>query len=282
MSAAAIYPRLFAKLFASPLMLHGPTRATFESELLTQISGQRSGVIQPQAVKDDEKEYRQQRVFQRVGNVAVISIEGVIDKRVSMMDLNCYGGVDLADIDEALNQAADPSISKVLLYINSPGGSVTGTPETAARIAALAKTKYVEAFVDVMACSAGYYLAAQATKITAAPSSVIGSIGVYIAVLDASRAMEIAGYKMQMISAGKYKGIGASWKPLTEEETEMLQAQVDSMYADFKAAVTSKRPKVADSTMQGQWFDGVSADDLYLVDELSNDTLDERVSRLLV
>jgi protease-4 len=54
------------------------------------------------------------------------------------------------------------------------------------------------------------------------------------------------------------------------------------MYADFKSAVTSKRPKVADSTMQGQWFDGASADELYLVDELSNDTLDERVSRLLV
>lgn len=284
MSAAAIYPRLFAKMFASPLMLHGPTRATFESELITQINGQRAGVIQPQALKhdDEEREYRQARVFQRVGNVAVISIEGVIDKRVSMMDLNCYGGVDLADIDEALSQAADPSISKVLLYINSPGGSVTGTPETAARIAALAKTKYVEAFVDVMACSAGYYLAAQATKITAAPSSVIGSIGVYMAVLDASRAMEIQGYKMQMISAGKYKGVGASWKPLTDEETEMLQAQVDSMYADFKAAVTSKRPKVADSTMQGQWFDGAAADDLYLVDELSGDTLDERVARLLV
>jgi protease-4 len=142
--------------------------------------------------------------------------------------------------------------------------------------------KHVEAFVDVMACSAGYYIASQATKITAAPSATIGSIGVYMAVIDASRAMEMEGIAVQMISAGKFKGMGAPWKPLSDEEKAMLQSEVDSIYSAFKAAVTSARPQVSDATMQGQWFSGLTADDLYLVDELTIDTLDERLSRLLV
>lgn len=286
MSAAAIYPRLFSKMFASPLMMHAPTRTTFERELIAHISAQRNmiGEITPaqQAMSTEEKQWRQGRVFQRVGKAAVITIDGVIDKRVSSFDLDCYGGVDLADVDEALNLAADPSISRVLLYVNSPGGSVTGTPETAARVAALAKIKRVEAFVDVMCCSAGYYIASQARKIAAAPSAIIGSIGVYMAIIDATRAMEIKGYAVQMISSGKYKGMGAPWKPLNDEERAMLQAQCDAIYEAFTAAVTSKRPKVQSSTMQGQWFSGEQADDLYLVDELTLDTPDERLSRLLV
>lgn len=283
MSAAAIYPRLFAKMFASPLMMHAPVRATFERELLAHIEGKRSASMPAaQAMGEGEKQWRQSRVFQRVGKVAIVSIEGVIDKRVPAMQLDCYGGVDLADVDEALNMASDPSISRVLLYVNSPGGSVTGAPETAARVAALAKTKRVEAFVDVMACSAGYYIASQARKITAAPSAILGSIGVYMAVIDATRAMEIEGIAVQMISSGKFKGMGAPWKPLSDDERAMMQEQCDSIYAAFKSAVTSSRPKVSDSTMQGQWFAGEKADELHLVDELTNDTLDERVSRLLI
>lgn len=282
MSAAAIYPRLFAKMFASPLMMHAPVRATFERELIAHIEGKRTMHVAPQAMSEGERKWRQGRVFERVGSVGIISIDGVIDKRVSAFDLDCYGGVDLADVDQALSQAAsDPSIKKAMLYVNSPGGSVTGTPETAARVAALAKVKKVHAFVDVMACSAGYYIASQASKIIASPSAVIGSIGVYMAVIDATRAMELEGIAVQMISSGKFKGMGAPWKPLSDEERNMLQAQCDSIYAAFKGAVTSTRPKVKDSTMQGQWFDGEQADDLHLVDELTLDTPDERVAKML-
>jgi len=282
MSANAIYPRLFTKLFASPLMLHAPVRATFERELISQISAQRSGASQPKAAAESERQYRQSRVFQKVGSVAVVSIEGVIDKRVSMMDLDCYGGCDLADVDDALNQAADPSIKSVLLYVNTPGGSVTGTPETAARLAELAKMKPVEAYVDVMACSAGYYIASQATRIVATPSAILGSIGVYMAILDMSRALEMEGIEVQMIKAGKWKDSGSPYRSLTDEERDRMQASVTRMHAQFKAAVKSRRPKVQDSTMEGQWMDGTEADELYLVDELTNETPDERISRLLV
>lgn len=326
MSAAAIYPRLFAKLFRSPLMIHAQVRQSFEQTLLTRMFGQewaegkgwndrnnfegvnaradgsaqkRSTLGAPHSgayerdfedaadwskARDEFKaRMRIENIYRKVGKVAVIKVEGVIDKRISQFDMDCYGGCDLSDVDIALGDAAaDTSLKKVMLYVNSPGGSVTGTPETAARVAALAKIKRVEAFVDVMACSAGYYIASQANKIIAAPSAIIGSIGVYMAVIDATRAMELEGIAVQMISSGKYKGMGAPWKPLSDEERNMLQAQCDSIYAAFKGSVSASRPKVKDSTMQGQWFDGEQADDLQLVDELTLDTPDERVSKMLV
>jgi protease-4 len=178
----------------------------------------------------------------------------------------------------------------VVLSINSPGGSVTGIPESAARVAALTKTKEVHAFVDAMACSAAYYIASQADHIAAAPSAILGSIGVYMAVLDATRNLEMEGYKVDLITAGKYKAMGSPFKPLSSEERAMLQSSCDALHADFRAAVKSGRraatdagghQTVADSAMEGQWFDGKQALENRLVDELTGANLDEYVAALL-
>lgn len=320
MSANSIYPRLFAKLFASPLLLHPPVRSTFERELLRRMFGDavalppslldaegprmeagtqpRPGTLgQPsqgeeefkanvlnyrKAMLEVNRTWRVEKLYRKIGKVAIVTLEGVIDKRISDFDLACFGGCDLTDVDLALQDAAaDPAVEIVLIYINTPGGSVVGTVETAARVAALREHKEVHVFIEVLCCSAGYYIASQADWIAAAPSSIVGSIGVYMAVLDATRWYEMEGYRVQMMKSGRYKAMGAPWNPLSDEEKEMLQDQCDATYESFKAAVNSQRPRVADSTMQGQWFDGTQADELYLVDELTGDNLDEYVSRLL-
>ncbi len=279
-----MYPHLFAKLFASPLMLHGPVRQSFENALLS-----RMGILaahRPASSMEDSRlggmaDLRVSRIAEHIGNVAHIRIHGVIDKVLTMGEMECYGGVDLQDVDRALaTAAADPRITHVVLDIHSPGGSVIGVAETAARIAALRATHEVHAYISGMACSAGYYLASQADVIAAGPSAVVGSIGVYIAVLDASRWYEKEGYNMQVLKAGDYKTMGAEWRPLTESEREYLQASVDRSYEAFRAAVTALRP-VADSTMQGQWMDAATGHAQHLVDVLTGDTPDEYVAALL-
>jgi protease-4 len=205
--------------------------------------------------------------------------------------MECYGGYDIADFDRALIQvAADPAIETVVLNINSPGGSVSGVPESAARVAALTAIKEVHAFVDVMACSAAYYIAAQADHIAAAPSAILGSVGVYLTILDATRAAEMEGLKVELITAGKYKAMGSPFKPLSGEERAMLQDQVTRLHADFRAAVKSGRraptergghQTVSDASLEGQWFDGGQALAARLVDELTNASLDEYVAALL-
>jgi protease-4 len=286
------YPHLFSKLFCSALMLRPIERNAFEQHLLQHmgltgapgpmiIGGQAIGHPEPKAMDEREATYRRGRVFEKFGDVAVIHIDGVIDKRVSMFDLDCYGGVDLADVDAALSRVAgDASISKVVLDINSPGGSVVGVHETFTRIQELAKTKEVHAYVNCLCCSAGYYIASAADVIAAAPSAIVGSIGVYIAMLDASKWAEIEGLSMHMIKAGKWKDTGSPWRPLTDEEKAKLQASVDSMHAQFRAAVRTNRD-VEDDAMEGQWMPAEEAEKLGLVDSLTIETLDEYVSRLL-
>ena len=311
------YPHLFQKLFAQPLMLHGPVRQSFEHILLGRMFGEESSVpaaalaTTPQAsaqmglsparaaigqpgIPDQEyigyvrnwqatqQQLRIESIYSVYGSVAVIRIQGVIDKMISQMDIDCYGGVDLADVDQALSlAAADPRITRVVLVIDSPGGSVIGLADTAARIAELRQTKEIHAFIPAMACSAGYYLASQADIIAAAQSAIVGSIGVYCAVLDASEYYAELGAKMQFIKAGQFKTMGTEWRPLSPEETAILQAGVDANYAEFKAACTALR-KIDDSTMQGQWFPASQGAELNLVDVVTGATLDEYVIELLL
>lgn len=282
------YPRLFEKLFASPLMLHAPVRTSFQRQLMSRMMGDSAPlavhISEPRADDggcEDVKE-RVAYIYTRYGNVAVITIDGVIDKRISSFEMECYGGVDLSDVDSAIAQAKnDPRVDTVVLDINSPGGSVIGVPDTAQRIADLRATKEVHAYINVMACSAGYYLASQADVIAASPSAIVGSIGVYCAILDASEYYAEMGMKMQFIKAGEFKTMGTEWRPLTPDETKILQDGVNTNYAQFKAACTALR-QIDDSTMQGQWFTAEEGKTLNLVDQLTTATLDEYVSALLL
>jgi len=308
-----VYPHLFSKLFCQPLLLHEPVRYALESALLgrmglthaqsapavythtKRISANGNEVEEttsgPRTGDADSCDWRVARIYQTYGSVAVIEMAGVIDKHISDFEMECYGGYDISDFDRALiHAAADPKIEKVVLSINSPGGSVTGVPESAARVAALTRDKEVHAFVDGMACSAAYYIASQADHIAAAPSAILGSIGVYMTLVDATRAAEMEGYKVELITAGKFKAMGSPFKPLTDEERAMLQASVTDLHADFRAAVRSGRraptergghQTVSDSAMEGQWFDGKAALAQRLCDELTGANLDEYVAALI-
>ena len=251
------YPHLVNKLFCQPLMLLEPVRLSLENDLLTHMGNgmaERRGTSGPRSygepgkvdensiaywkmVQQTNQSWRIEQIYQDYGNVAVINVSGVIDKHLSDTDLDCYGGCDLADVDKALAIAAgDDAIELVVLNVNSPGGSVLGVPETAARVQQLAQTKQVNAFVDGMACSAAYYIASQADQIDAAPSAILGSVGVYCAVLDQSKALEMKGYNVQLIKAGKYKAAGA-FGPLSDEEKAMMQERVNGLHTKFRAAV---------------------------------------------
>lgn len=297
------YPRLFRELFCSPLMLHAPTRAAFETELLRRMYGDSTLAAIPIAPRADlgdsgrakadwvefykdmeatDQQMRYERIYERTGSVAVVKIDGAIGKRLTQFEMDCYGGVDLADVDHVLSLAMqDSRVSTVVLDIHSPGGSVIGVHETYTRIMALAQTKEVHAFVNAMSCSAGYYIASAADHIAAAPSAIVGSIGVYMAMLDASRWYENEGLKINVMQGGKWKTMGAEWKALTDEERTKLQAGVDALHTQFRAAVNEKRPQVAAETMEGQWMTAQEGLDLGLVDELTGATLDEYVSALL-
>lgn len=184
--------------------------------------------------------------------VAVIPIGGAIGSNLRGFAKGA-GAVDVADVSAEIDDAmADKSIKSLLFVIDSPGGMVSGTPELAAKIKSITKPKY--AFTNGMIASAAYWLACACDGIFATESAEIGSIGVYLPFHDLTKAAENEGIKVELIKAGKLKGIGYPGLPLTDTQREHLQERVDQIYSMFTGHVRKMRGNIAEDTMQGQTF----------------------------
>jgi len=271
------FERLFTKLFCQPVLLEDSARIGFEMALLGLMNGDSlppglAASFDLRKQSPDSMKKRTDGLLEIQGDTAIIHIDGAIDKHLSAFEAWCYDATDLNDVDRALAQAASNNeISNVLLAINSPGGSLTGVPETADRIADLSNSKNVFAFTDAQCCSAAYWLASACDQVFATSSAQVGSIGVYLALLDQSRRLEDMGIKIETIKDGKLKAAGAQWKTLTDDEKAHFQQTINDIGTMFRAAVNSKRPDVSIDTMQGQSFIGQKALDAGLVDSLVKD-----------
>lgn len=205
--------------------------------------------------------------------VAAVELHGIIGKNLSAMEMEC-GGCDLACVEENLTSAlADPMVAAVVLDIDSPGGTVSGVAEFARKIGLLstAAGKHVIAYASGQCCSAAYWIACGCAQILCSPSSDVGSIGVYIALMDSSENWAQEGYKLVLIKAGEYKAAGIEGSTITPAQIALWQSEVDYIYGFFMGAVQSARPGVAVETMQGQTFFGQRAVDALLVDGLADD-----------
>lgn len=212
-----------------------------------------------------------------INGVAVIPIYGIIGKHLSLMEQMC-GGMDINWLTEELKKKRDDTnCTSIVLYFNSPGGTVIGVPELGDLIAEIATIKPIVAYTDADMCSGAYWLASQCTSIFSTKSATIGSIGVYSIYIDKTRRLENEGVKINAISAGKYKLTGASFRVLSDEEKAILQAGVDKIYVEFLNAV-SKR-KIPNEYCQGQVFDGMEALQYGLTDGLVTD-IDEVITSL--
>lgn len=216
------------------------------------------------ACDDDEKE----EPYQMAGSVAVIPVSGVIGYRVSMMEKSS-GVCDCVDIIKAVRQAdADSNVSAMVLDIDSPGGTVSGVSEAAAAIANASKPTI--AYADSMMASAAYWIGCAANSIYAGPMANLGSVGVYIALLDSSKAYADAGYAVEVFRSGKYKGIGQAGTTLDSDARAFLQGRVDTIGAAFRQHVISRRPRISAETLDGRDFMGEEAKRLGFADSISS------------
>ncbi|TSA33260.1 MAG: hypothetical protein D4R65_08190 [Verrucomicrobiaceae bacterium] len=187
--------------------------------------------------------------------VGVVAITGPMLRNPDIFDRIILGACDTGELINAVVEAATrPDIEAIFLDIDSPGGSVNGTPELAQAVADASKTKYVYAFSAGQMCSAAYWVASQADAIYATPSARIGSIGVILPVVDSSAAFEQAGLKVEVFAAGKFKSAGTPGTSLTDDQRAWLQSEVEETAGDFHAAVLARGRKIPDEAMEGQTF----------------------------
>ncbi len=171
------------------------------------------------------------------GKIAIVPIQGVLTP-----DGPATYGSNYQDISSSVEQAAnDPDVKAIILSVDSPGGQVTGLPETAGVIAAAAKVKPVHAIVEGASASAAYWLTSQASSITVTPSGEVGSVGVRMMHVDLSKALENEGIKITELSAGNYKTEWSPYQPLTEDAQANMNARIQANYRDFVAAVSGGR-----------------------------------------
>jgi signal peptide peptidase SppA len=176
------------------------------------------------------------------GTVAVIPVRGIIANRMGSMD-DSSGGTSCERISAMIDQvAADPTVPTILYDFDTAGGTVGGIETLAAKMFALRGVKKQIAMVSGLCASAGYWLASQCDEIVSVPDGEIGSIGVrWTPHEDLSGALEKAGIKITEIYSGKYK---TEWNPFETPSAEAIavkQAQSDTVYAKFKAAVARGR-----------------------------------------
>jgi signal peptide peptidase SppA len=201
----------------------------------------------------------------RYASTAIIPIKGVISSGLPSI-YRMVGYADTAQISAWLAAAlADPTVTQILLCIDSPGGMVTGTPELAAEVAAADLIKPVYAHTFGMIASAAYWIASQARAIYCTPSSEIGCIGVYQITYDQSKYLEANGIRATIFKSGDLKAAGHPDFPLTESQAAFLQAEIDALGALFRETVVSKRSTVDPDSMRGQSFLGTQAATLGLV-----------------
>lgn len=219
----------------------------------------------PATLSDDPSQDGLKPAF--IGSTQVIPIQGILGKHLSGLEMAC-GGCSIDLIQHRIQEAFDnSSVKNIVLYFDSPGGSATGILELADFILS-ERPKPVYAFTDSIMASGTYWLAAASSGIFATPSSYTGSIGVYRAIIDFSEQYKQDGLKLCLFKSGTHKAAGIEGSSLTPDQAELIQRQVDDVYAQFTGAVKRYRKKVPQSAMEGQVMPAAEAVKAHLIDEI--------------
>jgi protease-4 len=199
---------------------------------------------------------------------AIVPIKGVIGRNLSDLEAAC-GACDLEAVEEMLEDAErDPSITTIILDVDSPGGSAVGVPELAKRVRECGKRTV--SFTSGDCCSAAYWIASQASEFYATPSSTVANVGCYIVFNDMSAAYAQEGVAVDVIRSGNLKGAGTPGTSLSKEQRDDLLAGVLEIADNFKADVKLVREFVQDADMAGQCFSGTKAAEKGFVTALTN------------
>ncbi len=204
--------------------------------------------------------------------VAVIFASGAIN--IGRSSDGPFGGemVGSDTIVQAVNDAAnDKSVKAIVLRVDSPGGSALASDLMWFAIEnAKAKKPVVVSMGDV-AASGGYYIATNANKIVAQPSTVTGSIGVFMGKPVVRGLYDWLGITNQYTMRGKNSGIFRETEKWTPEERAKMEAQTNGIYFDnFIPKVAAGRNmsvEKANELGQGRVWTGTQAKGNGLIDE---------------
>ena len=218
----------------------------------------RSGTFVPDTL---EEQYVAGAIDPTEDKIAVVRVEGLI----------AISEVDFA-VKQIRQARRDEKVKAVVLRVDSPGGTVTGSDQIWREIALLkGDGKPLVVSMGGLAASGGYYVSAPADRIIAEPTTTTGSIGVVIELPNASELLDKIGVDFRAVHAGEWKTMGSPFEPFNERELARFQELVDDTYTRFLRIVAQGRGLSLDRAREvadGKIYSADEALELGLVDRI--------------
>ena len=211
----------------------------------------------------------------RKPTIAVVTLHGPIvsgrggPQLLPLGTSNAGGDTIAAALREA---AADDSVSAIVLRVDSPGGSVTGSETIWREVNRVRDSgKPVVASMGAVAASGGYYVSMSADSIVANPGTITGSIGVVTGKLVARELKDRLGVGSDSVRTNPNADAWSINQPFTDEQHAHVEAEADLFYTDFVERVAEGRKmtvEAVDAIARGRVWTGADAIERGLVDEL--------------
>lgn len=173
--------------------------------------------------------------------VAVVSIVGSLVNRGAWVGASS-GLVSYEGLAAQLAEAAErDDVRAVILDLDSGGGEASGVVSLGRQLRALRGRKRVVAVVNDVACSAAYWIAAQASEIVVSETSAVGSIGALVLHIDRSGELAQKGIAPTLIHAGAHKVDGHPFAALPDAVRAEWQTRLDDLVGLFAQEVAAGR-----------------------------------------
>jgi len=209
------------------------------------------------------------RPMRRRPTLALLPVQGAIMPGVG--GLSPMGRAVGADpVVRALkNLEKAPGVDAVLLQIESPGGSALASELILEAARRLDRKKPVLAYVDGVCASGGYMVAMGAREFWAAPTAIVGSIGVFAGKFDLSGLLGRLGVHREVLTHGQNAGLFATSRGFTPSERAAMDQEVEETYQAFLGIVAQGRKRTVEEIHalgEGRIFSGRAALEAGLVD----------------
>ncbi|MFD0863680.1 signal peptide peptidase SppA [Sungkyunkwania multivorans] len=165
----------------------------------------------------------------------------------------------------------DEDIKAVVLRVNSPGGSALASELIWREIELLKEEKPVIVSMGNVAASGGYYIACNADKIVAEPTTITGSIGVFGTLPNLKGLADKIGMNAEQVGTNERASGYSLFEPLSDDFRSYVKEGIEDIYSTFLKRVADGRGMTVaevDSIAQGRVWAGTDAIKNGLVDEL--------------
>ena len=178
----------------------------------------------------------------------------------------------------------DDKVKAVVIRVNSPGGSALASDVIWREIMLTKEVKPIIASMSDYAASGGYYIAMGCDTIVAEPSTITGSIGIFLTMFNFEKFLDNKlGITTDVVNTGKYSDIYTFTRSLSEGERHIIQSSVNEGYEDFVTKAADNRNMTVEDLKKiasGRVWSGQQALENGLVDKLGglNDAIDLAVN----